>query len=220
MQSDNDYVARSYALSSVNGARDLYDEWAASYDKDLAAAKYTSPGYAVDAIIASLGQDSQDVRSFKVLDAGCGTGLVGVLLKQKLVLLSSESEIDGLDLSPGMLERARKTNAYSVLEEADLSKPIARPDCMYDIVACVGTLTRGHVGPDCLLELARVTKPGGLLVVTVNDEIWDSGGYAAALDQLKAGTEANVKVEVLQEQIIGFTQGTSTGGRLLATKKV
>ena len=113
----------------------LYDDWAATYDQDLTHAShgYVGPMEAAR-VIAQNSTRSEQV----VLDAGCGTGLSGLAVR---AAVGSDTIIDGIDISTGMLEVAAKKSVYRRLEPADLSKPIAIPDDSYDVVVCVGTLT-------------------------------------------------------------------------------
>ena len=62
-------------------------------------------------------------RSARVLDAGAGTGLVGESLKRL-----GYSNIEALDLSLGMLEEARKKNAYSAFHQMILGETLDFPD--------------------------------------------------------------------------------------------
>jgi predicted TPR repeat methyltransferase len=177
------YVERAYGLRGPDDARALYDEWAEHYDTDLAdpSQDYVAPAIAADTVVRVAGTD------VTVLDAGCGTGLAGAALAERGV-----GVVDGVDLSPGMLERARATGAYRSLEPADLTRPLATRDDGYDVVVCVGTLTHGHVGPGALGEFVRVTRPGGHVVATVLDELWESGGYRAAVDELVSSGRADL----------------------------
>lgn len=174
----NPYLDRAYALTGPRDARELYDEWAASYDADLAdeSQGYVAPGHAADAVARVAGLDGA------ILDAGCGTGLVGAELARR-----GARTVDGVDLSPGMLERARATGAYRTLDVADLTAPLELPDDGYDALVCVGTLTHGHVGPSVLAEFVRVVRPSGYVVATVLDDIWEDGGFRAEVDRLAAG---------------------------------
>jgi ubiquinone/menaquinone biosynthesis C-methylase UbiE len=91
-----------------------------------------------------------------ILEAGCGTGL----------LLAEAARVGrsalGLDLSAGMLGRAR-TRGLRVLQ-ASLDR-IPLPDASFDLVYSMKVLA--HVPPirEALAELARVTRPGGHLLV-------------------------------------------------------
>lgn len=209
VDADNPFLTRAYALSNATEARDLYDEWAKQYDRDLEAEDYAFPTLAAQALVDQVGGRIED-RS--ILDAGCGTGLVGAQLGKL-----GARNIVGLDISPGMLEVARKTGSYGLLEEADLSKPIDKPDGTFDAVICVGTLTRGHVGPRPVLEeFARIVKAGGAIVATVLEEVWESGGFRAEVERL--GNEG--KVQVVHSKEVGVRSSANMGGRLLVLQKL
>lgn len=182
---DNPYLARSYGNLDIDAMTKLYDEWATTYDKDvIEGEEYKAPPLIAQSILTHLspshtttspsGTTTTIAPSVRILDAGCGTGLVGVCLAKL-----GATHIDGIDLSPGMLTLARKTGAYTTLEPADLTQPLKAPTASYDVVSCVGTFTAGHVGPQCLDELVRVVKTGGLLVATVLEEIWKPLGFEA-----------------------------------------
>src|SRR5690625_7992294 len=89
-----------------------------------------------------------------VLDAGCGTGLAGAHLKSLGV-----EQIDGIDLSNGMLELARSKQAYSKLREADLTSRLVIPDNSYDAATAGGAGPSGHVKASALGEFARASRP-------------------------------------------------------------
>lgn len=198
----NPYLDRAYALTGTGEARDLYDEWAATYDADVTgdAQGYVAPGLAADALVRVAGVPGA------ILDAGCGTGLVGAELARR-----GASTVDGLDLSPGMLERARATGAYRDLDTADLTAPLDVPDDHYDALVCVGTLTHGHVGPAALAEFARVVRAGGYVVATVLDDIWETDGFRAEVDRLAA---AEV-VEMVSAELAPYRPAQSVDSRML-----
>jgi ubiquinone/menaquinone biosynthesis C-methylase UbiE len=155
---------------------------------------------------------SADISELKILDAGCGTGLVGAILASE----HGAKHIDGIDISPGMLKIARRTAAYEDLVEVDLTKRIPREDGSYDAVICVGTLTEGHVGPTVLDEFVRVVKKGGVVDATVLSTIWESHGFKDTVQELKKAR----KIEVLSDNEVGLTKDKSTGGILVLVRKL
>lgn len=220
------FLLRAFALPDAASAGELYNEWAASYDNDLGAQSYASPQRTVAAAIQSFVAQhgsNQPLSSLRVLDAGCGTGLVGVCLAAAADPSSPQSSVlanftvDGLDISPAMLEVARGKNVYRRLDVADLTQPLDRDDGSYNLVMCVGTLTKGHVGPSLLSELVRVTAEGGVVAATVHGEVWESGGYRDAVERL-AGEGGSA--EVLSKDEFGITEAATTGGRMLLLRKV
>ncbi len=168
--------------------RDLYDEWASTYDRDLTDAShgYVGPQEAAKAVARHNPQSG-----LLVLDAGCGTGLSGVALKEAL---GADAVIDGADISTRMLALAAKKEVYRNLHTADLSTPLAMDDGVYGAVVCVGTLTGGHVGPvPALRECVRVTASGGVIVATVKESVWTTDGYEAEVKRLES--DGSVSVE-------------------------
>lgn len=173
-------LSKAYALKDVSQTKTLYDEWAATYDKEMAKEDqdYVGPVLAAAHVLKHLGTKQID-PSLELLDAGCGTGLAGIALAQL-----GAKKVDGVDLSPGMLEIARKAGVYRNLDTADLSTRLVHSDNQYDVVCCVGTLTQGHVGPVALDEFVRIVKPGGYIVSTVLGSIYESGGYQDKIEDL------------------------------------
>jgi predicted TPR repeat methyltransferase len=204
------HLARSYTLTDVNDTRDLYDEWAANYDAEMAkeGQDYVAPASAALHLLKHLGAQQLD-PDLELLDAGCGTGLVGISLAQV-----GAKKLDGVDLSPGMLDIARKSGAYRALDTADLSSPLVHKDNTYDAVVCIGTMTQGHVGPVALDEFVRVTKPGGLIVATVLGYIYESGGYEAKVESLVN----QGKVQVLSAEIEDYRRGPGVQARMVVLR--
>ena len=152
-----------------------YAEWASTYDADLVDEMgYRAFSIASDLLISHL-RSSQA----RILDVGCGTGLVGSYLTR-----AGYASIDGLDYSADMLAQAKAKSVYSNLLQGDMTRTLALPDDFYDAVICVGTFTLGHVGPGALRELARVSRPGGYICFTVRDAAWRQHEYARHIDEL------------------------------------
>lgn len=201
----NPLLERAYALSGSDEARALYDEWADSYDSDLSddSQGYVAPETAAETVARTTGVDGE------ILDAGCGTGLVGVALAAR-----GARTIDGVDLSPGMLEKAEQTGVYRRLAPADLSRALPVPADSYDVVVCVGTLTHGHVGPGAFGEFVRLTRPGGTIVATVLDDIWDSGGYRAEVDRLAQ----MALVEIVSTDAVDYRKAAQVDARMVVLR--
>ena len=180
---------RVLSAASADELASAYGDWATSYDDDLTG----EMGYRAHTTVARTLRDVLEPDGARVLDAGCGTGLVGVELARL-----GYDDIDGVDYSPDMLAEADKKEVYTRLEEVDLTDELDLPSDHYDAVTCVGTFTLGHVGPSALGELIRVTRPGGHLCFSVRDEAWERDDYAAALQALTdRGRWTEVSVEVV-----------------------
>ncbi len=89
-------LSRVYASKGDQQA--LYDNWATSYDRDLV----DDLGYVAHDEASRQLQALVPGRNARILDAGCGTGLVGRRLRQ-----AGYTEIHGSDYSLKMLDQAR-----------------------------------------------------------------------------------------------------------------
>ncbi|MGE4594317.1 MAG: class I SAM-dependent methyltransferase, partial [Gammaproteobacteria bacterium] len=160
-------LKRAYHLKEGE-AKPLYRDWADSYDADLVE----SLGYVGPVRVADIAHSCCPDVSARILDVGCGTGLVA----QRLFQLGHK-QIDGLDFSKEMLEVARSKDIYVDLMNADLTKTLSINPSVYDLVVSCGTFTHSHVGPEAFDELLRIIRPGGIVCVSINAEIYESNGF-------------------------------------------
>ena len=191
------YLAQARASLNVEDCMTIYDKWAATYNDEVGdeAQSYAAPVLAAQVALKLSDSPAKSV----ILDAGCGTGLVGQALA-----IGGAKTIDGLDLSLAMLTVAGQTGAYRSLAQADLTRRIEKVDETYDIVTCVGTFTQGHVGPDpALKELVRITRGNGIVIATILEDIWVSGGFKVEIERLKAEN----LVRVVSEDLIDYVKG-------------
>lgn len=151
----------------------LYDGWAESYDADMAQAGYRHPAIGLALLARHLAPGAGPV-----LDAGCGTGTLGGWLG-----ILGYHPVEGLDISEGMLAVAARKGGYAALHRLALGGSLPFADGAFAGVICTGVFTTGHVGPEGLDELVRITRPGGVLVLTVKSTLWD-GGFAARVATL------------------------------------
>ncbi|KAF5012104.1 hypothetical protein FDECE_1821 [Fusarium decemcellulare] len=189
-------LERSLNSSSVAETLATYEKWAETYNHDVDKEEYIAPELASEYLVKHLG--SRGVENVKILDAGCGTGLVGQHLAKR-----GAKQLDGIDLSPGMLEVARRTGVYQSLNIADLSGRLEIPTESYDAVVCVGTMTQGHVGPEAFDELVRVVKPGGFIISTIRESVWQKNGYDTKVKALVEAGKVKLVSDNLEMQRIG-----------------
>ncbi|MCR9259477.1 MAG: class I SAM-dependent methyltransferase [Pseudomonadaceae bacterium] len=184
---------------------DAYADWAEKYDADLVGEMgYEAPRATAEILHAAL--TSSDVR---ILDAGCGTGLVGEELHRL-----GYKRLVGLDYSNDMLEHARRKNVYVELLQGDLTKPLELEAHPFDATICVGTFTLGHVGPEAIAHLISVTKAGGLVCITVRDEAWEQDDYAATIRAL----QDEQLMEVIEERHLTYIVEEASSCRVFLMK--
>ena len=166
-------LSEAYSVESPDDNRSLYARWADTYESDFTVPRrYTGPRTAAEVLCEGMS------GSGPVLDAGCGTGLAGEHLRDLGVAV-----VDGFDISPEMLAKARAKTAadgspvYRKTVEVDLTGPIDVPADTYNGIVSVGTFTHGHVGPDAIDELLRIACPGARCVIGVHSSIFESDGF-------------------------------------------
>jgi predicted TPR repeat methyltransferase len=138
-----------------------------------------------------------------------GTGLVGEWLK-----ILGYDRIEGFDVSPGMLAVAEKKNAYDRLQHAVLGERLPYADGEFAAALCAGVFTLGHAGPEGLDDLLRVVRPGGHLVITVKDKLYDAG-FADHLNKLVAAGRCAIVEETPSYLSTPNQEGQSTSRALV-----
>src|SRR5262249_51418060 len=106
-----------------------------------------------------------------ILDAGVGTGLSGPLLRD------FARRLDGVDLSPGMVDKARKRKLYDELAVDELCSYMAGRDAVYDVVISADTLVYFGALEGAASAAHRCLRGDGLLAFTV--ELWQTDDASA-----------------------------------------
>lgn len=182
---------------STGALMQVYDDWADRYERELLEEwGYSSPQMAVALLKRYI-----NVEGLHVLDAGCGTGLVGELLAEAGV-----GHLSGVDYSGGMLEKAEVKGVYNSLAQMDLNQPVPIESASYDAVTCIGTFTSTHVVPDALRELIRLTRAGGVVVFTVRDDYWEATDFVDLLAELH--TKRSVCIEEIRVEPYIHSEGS------------
>lgn len=150
---------RTPAALPAGYLRALFDDYAPRFDRHLVEAlHYRGPATIVEALDRTV-----PVRRFRrALDLGCGTGLMGRALQLRV------ERIDGVDLSPAMIEQARSTGLYADLTAGPLEVALLESDAdVHDLVVAADVLIYlGDLAP-VFAGAARAMAAGGVLAFTV-----------------------------------------------------
>lgn len=143
--------------------RALFDQYAPRFNKTLVQdLDYCGPQVLLKAVLAARHAARQPAHFKRVIDLGCGTGLAG----REFASLSDE--LIGIDLSPGMIERARATGFYARLYVTDMLQGMcAESDASANLVIAADAFVYVPKLEPLLREAVRVLKPQGLLAFTV-----------------------------------------------------
>jgi predicted TPR repeat methyltransferase len=146
--------------------RHLFDQFSADYDsRMLGQLSYAAPQILLD--LAGMVMPGREALS--ILDLGCGTGLAGAVFKPLA------ARLDGVDLSPAMIEKARARQIYDHLEVTDLETALCTPARPYDLILAADTLVYlGDLKPVFDAASACLT-PDGYFLFTV--EKADGDGF-------------------------------------------
>ena len=174
----NTFLEKAYALSTPEKTQALYDAWAATYDAEISDNGYATPGRTARLLARHL-RDTE----LPVLDFACGTGLSGLALK-----LVGIPVIDGMDISPEMLDCARRKAVYRdlICIEADDPTPVAQN--VYAAITAIGAIGPGAAPVETIGMAMRALPPGGLFAFSLNDIALQDPQYEAQLsDWLDCG---------------------------------
>ena len=165
-----------------------FDSFAASFESKLAKLSYRAP-----ALVAAMLEDSGIAPSnhLDVLDAGCGTGLCGVLVAPFACRLV------GVDLSEGMLAHAKDKNVYHALMKAELTEYLRDNSEAFDLIVSADTLVYFGDLRGVIAACAGALCPNGLLVFTLEHAVECSAGVDYRLELHGRYSHARAYVEQL-----------------------
>lgn len=168
--------------------RETFDRFAQSFDEQLLQnLHYRAPQVLVDALAREL---PPPAAGLEVLDAGCGTGLCGPLLRPHA------RRLVGIDLSPGMLEQARGRGGYDELVDGELTAFLERHRAAFDLVASADTLVYFGDLAAFLRAAHAALRPGGWLGFSLEAmdgdgfELGPSGRYRHARGYVESALQA------------------------------
>lgn len=168
----------------------LFDDYADRFDTALVE----KLDYSVPAKLARLIVEHEDRRFDLAVDLGCGTGLFGAEIRERV------ARLEGFDLSVNMLAKAEEKGHYDLLAKADLSlDPMASglfdaglPECRADLVSAADVLMYLGDLANAFALAAQLLKPGSLFAFSVEDA-GEGDGFILAPSLRYAHTEQHVR---------------------------
>jgi len=180
----NRTLGAAYAAKRPEEVAAIYDSWSETYDADMSAAGYRHPTICLALLARHLPRGAEPL-----LDAGAGTGLIGEWLA-----ITGYPRVEALDISQGMLDKAGAKGVYTALHRLAMGDALPFADGAYAGIVSAGVFTSGHVGVEGLDELIRICRPGGVIVLTVKNTLWQAG-FAERI----AGLEAQGRLKRVEE---------------------
>jgi predicted TPR repeat methyltransferase len=196
---------------------ETFDRFAATFDQNLTNLGYRAPQLVSSTLVDVIG--AQETLEC-VLDAGCGTGLCGALLRpltRRLV---------GVDLSLRMIEGARVKGQYDELTVGELTAFMRGHPGVFDAVVSADTFVYLGALEDAFAAAARCLKRPGWLVLTLeemgegalgNYRLEPHGRYSHRLDYVRSSLEAaGLRLMRSDEQVLRRERGADVRGLLIA----
>ncbi len=201
--------------------RQVFDRFASTFDEDLRELGYKGPQVLAAAITEELGHTE---KSLDILDAGCGTGLCGPLLRRYARTLV------GVDLSPAMLDRARRLNVYDELVTAELTTYLNDVDATFDLIASTDTMNYFGVLEPVLVAVAGALRDGGAVVFTCEEDASEHsqfgyrlshhGRYCHTIDYLKKClAEAGLTIHGITSAVLRLEDSLPVEGVVVRARK-
>ncbi|MCK7614119.1 tetratricopeptide repeat protein [Roseibium sediminicola] len=175
---DPDNAVVRYQLAAVRGddmdqapedyVKTHFDSFSDSFDEVLKNLGYRAPELVAEEVAALAAGRTEPFAD--VVDLGCGTGLCGPLIRAHCARLT------GIDLSPGMLQKAAGLEVYDFLVEGELVGFLNSDlPTRFDLAVCVDTLCYlGDLQP-FMHALFAALKPGGVQIASVEHLADDTG---------------------------------------------
>lgn len=124
-------AAKGQARSDARYVRHLFDQFSIDYDARMRG----QLGYRAPEILRELASFVLPRQTdLAILDLGCGTGLAGVVFNDMA------ARLDGVDLSPAMIEKARTLDIYDTLAVGDIETGLAAFNRKYDLILAADTV--------------------------------------------------------------------------------
>lgn len=198
----------------------VFDIFSESFDAKLAKLEYRAPALVGQAVASCLGAATGQLD---VLDVGCGTGLCGPLLKPYAKTLV------GVDLSGGMLVKARGRGLYDELHQAELTAYLQGHPNSCELIVSVDTLVYFGALDDALHAAAQALRRGGHLCFTVEAMregaagdylLQHNGRYAHARPYLQSALDrAGLQALSIEPEALRYEGGDKVAGWLILARK-
>ena len=200
----------------------IFDIFAPDFEKVLSDLEYQTPQIISRFLAEIYGKDSH--ARMKILDAGCGTGLCGKILKPYTGFLG----LSGVDLSAKMLEKAKEKKVYNRLYCQDIIEFLKKKKNQYDLIVSADVLTYFGRLDSFFATASQALKKGGriLFSITKNDEndsayvLHKSGRYKHQKTYVDSLLKANgFEIEKAEENILRKEASRAVKGYVISGRK-
>jgi len=197
--------------------RGLFDDFADRFEDTLVG----HLGYDAPLRMKEFLQRHAADSAARVLDLGCGTGLMAQQLDRP------GRVVDGVDLSPRMLARARAKRIYRELHEAEVTQFLLGATAQWDLILAADVLIYLHDLEELFAATLPRLVPGGCFAFTIEQSASGrtelhavTARYRHAVDQVMADLAGAGFVEVVQEGIVlRMESGQPVAGAMVLARR-
>jgi predicted TPR repeat methyltransferase len=204
------------AASPLEYVRDLFDTYARDFDRHLVERL----GYRGPELLVNEFRTWLAARTVDAVDLGCGTGLCGPLLRPWARTLT------GVDVSPNMLEEARRKGGYDSLVEDDIVRYLAARPASADLIVAADVLIYiGDLAP-VFAGAFEAVRPGGLFAFSTEVSEGEDIRLTATLRYAHAATylerlaaQTGWQVESVRQAMLRSEEGRGVPGHLAVLRR-
>jgi predicted TPR repeat methyltransferase len=203
----------------------VFDGYAPRFESHLISLGYRAPGLLRAALLRHIAPD-QEGPIGPILDLGCGTGLMGVVLSDLNL-----GGLVGVDASDRMLDEARRKGLYSELLHTDLETMLHLTIATWSVVIAADVLCYFGALDRVMAAVHARMPPGGLFLFTVEElsadeaagEPWRlcrQGRYSHHTEHIAASAQAaGFDVRELRPEILRYEADAPVGGLLVVLQR-
>jgi predicted TPR repeat methyltransferase len=192
-----------------------FDAFAYNFEDILGRLKYSGPQLLQDYL------STLPCTNLWTLDLGCGTGLMGPILKPVSRVLT------GVDLSAAMLEKASEKKLYDRLHKADITNFLHTSNERYDLITCMDTFTYLGSLDEVLTQINQKLNSAGRLIFSTEKlsgsshfQLNVSGRYSHHPDYLSAILgKSGFLIELIQDIDIRMESGCPIAGQFICATR-
>jgi predicted TPR repeat methyltransferase len=207
--------------TAVGYVEALFDQYAPDFEEALVGRlDYRVPDLLTDMILEQTSR--LDFAGFEhAIDLGCGTGLMGVRLRDHVRIL------DGIDLSSAMLAEAGRKGLYDHLEKAELVAYLNAHPSVFDLVTAADVFIYCGALEPILASAFAAMRPGALLAFSLEAHegvealfLQPSLRYAHGVDATRrAVADAGFELLILRRESLRQDRGAPIPGMLILARR-
>lgn len=176
----------AYGYTKSADLQRFYDDTANGYENYIKETGYALPHHLVNFLLPKI-----QLNKKRILDVGCGSGMLGELLNKS----NPYFILEGVDFSLEMIKIAGEKRVDPLCLRPDAGKPIYRSliktdlttdfriinEERYDLMVSTGVFTTGHLGFNDLMNLLPCVVSNGIIAVTVKKNVYEDEEFGKRL---------------------------------------